>query len=76
MILLWIIQIQNDAGDDVREASCNLGTGKIDFPSILKVAKEHGMDYFFVEQERYDVSTPMESAKIGADYLKNLVLAP
>lgn len=63
-----------DAGDDVREASCNLGTGKIDFAKILKVAKDNGMDYFIMEQERYDTDTPMESARIGAEYLKKLVL--
>ena len=64
-----------DVADDVREASCDLGTGKIDFPTILKAAKETGMEYFFVEQERYDIGSPMESAKVGADYMKNLVLA-
>ena len=63
-----------DVADDVREASCDLGTGKIDFPKILKVAKEHGMEFFIMEQERYDIGSPMESAKVGAEYLKNLVL--
>jgi len=64
-----------DAGDDVRLASCNLGTGKIDFAKILKVAKENGMEYYFMEQERYDNGSPMESAKVGATYLKNLEIA-
>lgn len=63
-----------DAGEE-REASCNLGTGIIDFPKILNVAKENGMKYFIVEQERYDNSTPLKSAQVGADYLKNLVFA-
>ncbi len=63
-----------DAPDDQREASCNLGTGKIDFAKILKVAKDNGMEYFFMEQERYDTDTPLESARIGAEYMKNLVL--
>ncbi len=63
-----------DAAMDEREASCNLGTGKIDFPSILKVAKETGMEYFFVEQERYDAGTPLESAEIGAKYMRSLIL--
>lgn len=63
-----------DAGDE-REASCDLGTGIIDFPKILKVAKDNGMEHFIMEQERYDNSTPMESAKVGADYMKNLVFA-
>lgn len=61
-----------NAGEE-QEASCNLGTGMIDFPKILKVAKDNGMKYFIVEQERYDNSTPMQSAKVGADYLKQLV---
>lgn len=57
-----------------REATCNLGTGAIDFAHILKVAQQNGMQYFIVEQEQYQDSTPLESAKIGADYLKQLVL--
>jgi len=63
-----------DAGDE-RQASCNLGTGIIDFPSILKRANERGMEYFIMEQERYDDSTPLESAEIGANYLKELRFA-
>ena len=61
------------AAADVKEASCNLGTGKIDFPKILKVASDNGMKFFIMEQERYDGSTPLQSAEIGADYLKKLV---
>ncbi|MEO1262870.1 MAG: sugar phosphate isomerase/epimerase [Bacteroidota bacterium] len=63
------------ATPDEREASCDLGTGSIDYPKILKVAADHGMKYFILEQERYDGSTPMDSAKVGADYLKQLVFA-
>lgn len=64
-----------DVAADVREASCDLGTGMIDFPKILKVAKENGMKYFILEQERYDNSTPLKSVGVGAEYLKNLVFA-
>ena len=64
-----------DVAADVREASCDLGTGMIDFPKILKVAKENGMKYFILEQERYDNSTPLKSVEVGADYLKKLVFA-
>lgn len=56
-----------------QSASCDLGTGIIDYPKILKVAKEQGMEYFILEQERYDNSTPLKSAEHGADYMKNLV---
>jgi len=60
---------------DEHSASCNLGTGIIDFPSILKTAEAKGVNYFIMEQERYDGSTPMNSAKVGATYLKNLRFA-
>lgn len=63
-----------DAGDE-RLASCNLGTGIIDYPTILSKAKERGMKYFLMEQERYDNTTPMECAQVGANYLKKIVLA-
>lgn len=63
------------AAPDNEEASCTLGTGTIDFPSILKVAKDNGMDYFIMEQEKYEGTTPMESAKAGAAYLKELRFA-
>lgn len=54
------------------DASTDLGTGSIDFKKILKTASENGMQYYIMEQERYDNSTPLKSAKAGAEYLKNL----
>lgn len=64
-----------DAPADERGASCDLGTGSIDFPKILKVAEEKGMQYYILEQERYDNSTPLKSAQAGAEYLKKLEFA-
>ena len=55
-----------------REVSVNLGTGSIDFKRILKVGKENGLKYYFVEQEKYEHSTPLEAAMIDAKYLKKL----
>ena len=60
-------------GSDERGASCDLGTGYIDYPKILKIAADQGMQYYIVEQERYDNSTPLKSAKHDAEYLKKLV---
>ena len=57
------------------EASCDLGTGSIDYPKILKVAADNGMKYFIMEQERYDNTTPLGSAETGAKYLANLKFA-
>lgn len=53
-------------------ASCDLGTGSIDFPPILKVAKENGMQYYIVEQEKYEGTTPMKSIETNAAYMKSL----
>ena len=50
--------------------STELGKGKIDFPKILSEAKAAGVEYFVVEQERFDGSTPLDSAKLDADYMK------
>ena len=66
---------QKDVPAEEHSASCNLGAGQIDFPKILKVAKDNGMKYFLVEQEKYEGTTPMECAKVGAGYMKDLVLA-
>jgi sugar phosphate isomerase/epimerase len=52
--------------------SCDLGKGKINFSKILKVASETGMKYYIVEQERFDQSTPLQSAKHDADYMRQL----
>jgi sugar phosphate isomerase/epimerase len=55
-----------------KEASTDVGKGSIDFKKILKVARETGVKYYFVEQERYDNSTPLKSAEESAKFLKGL----
>ena len=50
--------------------SCNLGIGSIDFATILPVARKCGMEYFYVEQEKWEGSTPMLSAQADAEYMK------
>jgi len=54
---------------DDKNASTILGKGMIDFPKILKVAADNGMKYYIVEQERFDNGTPLESAKMNAEYM-------
>ncbi len=54
-----------------RDVSVELGTGSIDFKKILIEADKKGMDYYFVEQEAYENTTPLAAAKADADYLKN-----
>ncbi len=61
------------ASPDQQDASCDLGTGSLDFPEILKTARANGMQFYIVEQERYDNSSSMDSAKVDAAYMKQLV---
>lgn len=56
------------------DASVDLGTGRLDFKKILKTAKDNGVKYFIVEQEKYTNSTPLKSAQVDADYMKNLTI--
>jgi sugar phosphate isomerase/epimerase len=55
-----------------KNASTTLGTGSIDYPHILKEAKKYGLEYFLVEQERYDGTTPLKSAAESAAYIKKM----
>ena len=60
------------AADNEGDASVDLGTGKIDYRSILKSAASLGMKYYIVEQEKYEGTTPLKSAKADAKWLTNL----
>jgi sugar phosphate isomerase/epimerase len=68
--LVHVKDRKKDAPLTEREASVNVGEGSIDFKSVLKVAKETGVEYYIVEQEKYENSTPLLAAKADADYLK------
>jgi len=63
------------ASPEEHSASCTLGTGSINYPEILKIAQAQGMEYYILEQERYDGTTPIACAKAGAQYLKNISLS-
>jgi sugar phosphate isomerase/epimerase len=52
-----------------------IGTGRIDFPKLLNTAKMNGVEYFIVEQERFDDTTPLNAAEADANYMKKLVFA-
>jgi sugar phosphate isomerase/epimerase len=57
-----------------RDASVDLGTGSINFSRILATARDNGMQYYIVEQEKYDNTTPVEAIRVDADYMKGLRL--
>jgi sugar phosphate isomerase/epimerase len=62
-------RIKNSAEMD---ASCNLGAGCIDYEKILKVLSKQSTNYFIVEQERFDGTSPIDSAMANARYLSCL----
>ena len=55
-----------------RDASVVVGTGSIDYPKILKTAKTQGMEYYIVEQEMWEGTTPLQAAQADAVYMKTL----
>jgi sugar phosphate isomerase/epimerase len=63
---------KKDATAADKDASTDLGTGSIDYTNILKTAKKEGMEYFIVEQERWDGTTPLQAAAADAKYMKSL----
>ena len=56
------------------DASVDVGTGSINYKQVLKTASENGMQYYIVEQEKYENSTPIKSAQADANYLKTLTI--
>lgn len=61
-----------DVSAGEKDASTELGKGSIDYASLLRTAKDNGMEYFIVEQERFDAGDPLESSKLNATYMKEL----
>lgn len=63
-----------DRAADAKEADASviLGTGSIDYPTILTKAKKAGVEYFIVEQEKFAGSTPLASAEADAKYMATL----
>lgn len=49
-----------------------LGTGSIDYTSLLPVAVEHGMEAFIVEQEAYTGTTPVDAIRENAEFMRTL----
>lgn len=63
---------KKDVAANVADASCILGTGSIDYKTIVPMAKNAGMEYFIVEQELWENSTPLLSAEADAKYMMGL----
>lgn len=49
-----------------------IGVGNINFEGVINVAKNIGIEYFIVEQDKCD-GDPINSARISCEYLRNLL---
>ena len=71
-----LIGIKNDAPAPTRPSNFELrpvGSGRQDFPAILKAAEEAGAEWVVVEQDNPSMGlTPMECARKSREYLKSL----
>ncbi len=72
--LSHVKDIAKNPGTDNGKNSVDLGTGSINWPSVLKTAKANGMEYFIVEQEAYPNGTPIQAIQTNAEYMKKLRL--
>lgn len=66
--------VKDKSGDlpfEEANGSTLIGNGIMDFSSILRTGKDNGMEYFIVEQERFEGTTPMEAAEKNAAYMKS-----
>jgi sugar phosphate isomerase/epimerase len=50
--------------------SCVLGTGIIDFKKVLKAGAKYCLASFFVEQEAFTGTNPIDAAGLGAKYMQ------
>ena len=63
---------KKDAAATEKDASVVVGTGSIDYTKILKTAKKQGMEYYIIEQEKWEGTTPMQAAQANAGFMKSL----
>jgi len=57
---------------DDKFISIELGKGTINYPSILDTCLKHNVDFFMVEQERFDTLSPLQAAKSNASFMMEL----
>jgi sugar phosphate isomerase/epimerase len=58
-----------DPGTVAEEASVPLGTGEVDWPSVLAAARKHGVRHYYIEEEHPDA---VRQIKQSLKYLEDL----
>ncbi len=69
-VLVHVKDLAEDPTSEGRQQSCTLGTGVIDYKKLLPIAYETGTRYFIVEQEAYEGTTPIDSSRDNAEYMR------
>ena len=75
--LLHVKEVRKDAKtvtDQYLSQTTELGRGKVDWQRIFAAADPRYLEHYFVEQENFDGSSPLESARINCDYLRTLMI--
>ena len=62
----WHLKDANADG----KGSTEMGAGIVDFKSLFAVAEKAGLEDYFIEQERYNM-TPLQAMKHDYDFLMN-----
>jgi sugar phosphate isomerase/epimerase len=62
--------VQFDDGAVAHEAYKEVGSGSLDFPAILRTAKDAGVQRYFVEQD-YCAGDPIDSLRKSYQYLRS-----
>jgi len=71
--LCHIKDYSKNPGKDDGKNSVNLGQGVIDWRKVLTTARSTGMEYYFIEQEAYEGTTPLDAIRANAGYMKELL---
>lgn len=66
VVSLHIKDMKEENGE---KRSIEIGSGVLDIASLFKVGNQFGVEWFVVEQEKFD-GDPMESSKINIDKIK------
>jgi sugar phosphate isomerase/epimerase len=65
---LWHVK---DMADTPDKQTTEIGSGIIDFPALFDMADKAGLEYYFVEQESFQMD-PIKSVAQSFNYLNSL----
>ncbi len=63
-----------DMANSPDQGFAEIGTGIIDFPSIIQAAESHGVKHLIVEQDSNWATSPMDSARVGYENLAGMLV--